>query len=42
MKAFIAAVIAMVVVACGAWYGMDTYFGQTAGEAYSTDNVRLD
>lgn len=40
MKAFLAAVIAAVVIAVGAGVILDS-INQTAGEAYSTDNVRL-
>lgn len=40
MKAFLAAVVAMAVIAVAADMGLDR-LGFTSAEVYSTDNVRL-
>lgn len=41
MKAFVIAMVVMVVVSLGAGYGLDAIWGTSADQAFSTPNTRL-
>lgn len=42
MKAFLLSIAVLVLVTAGAHFGMRPYLETSAGEAYSTPDVRLD